>query len=173
VNNAGYGLYGSFLDQPLDKTLDMLQVNMVAVTELTHVFAAEMKKRRSGHVLLIASLLGYQGVPGYAAYGASKGYVLLFGEALHAELKPYGIGVTVLSPGATSTAFGSVAGQRSTWALRRLMMAPGPVASTGINAMLHRRSSIVTGVLNKFVVFLNRVSPRALQRTVVGKVMSG
>ena len=124
VNNAGYGLYGAFVDQPLQKTLDMLQVNMLALTELTHVFAAEMIKRRSGHILLIASLLGYQAVPGYAAYGASKGYVLLFGEALHAELKPYGIGVTVLSPGATSTGFGSVAGQRNNWTLRMLMMEP-------------------------------------------------
>ena len=173
VNNAGYGLYGAFVDQPLQKTLDMLQVNMLALTELTHVFAAEMIKRRSGHILLIASLLGYQAVPGYAAYGASKGYVLLFGEALHAELKPYGIGVTVLSPGATSTGFGSVAGQKNTWALRMLMMEPGPVANSGIHAMLNRRSSVVAGVLNKLVAFFNRFSPRAVQRMVVGKVMSG
>jgi uncharacterized protein len=83
VNNAGYGLYGEFVDQPLQKTLDMLQVDLVALTELTHIFAAEMIKRRSGHILLIASLLGYQAVPGYAAYAASNGYVLLFGEALH------------------------------------------------------------------------------------------
>ena len=173
VNNAGYGLYGAFLDQPLQKTLDMLQVNMLALTELTHIFATEMIKRRSGHILLIASLLGYQAVPGYAAYGASKGYVLLFGEALHAELKPFGIGVTVLSPGATSTGFGSVAGQRNTWALRMLMMEPGAVASTGIHAMLNRRSSVVAGALNKIVAISNRVSPRAVQRMVVGKVMSG
>ena len=132
-----------------------------------------MVKRRSGHILLIASLLGYQAVPGYAAYGASKSYVLLFGEALHAELKPYGIGVTVLSPGATSTAFGSVAGQRNTWALRMLMMESGPVARTGIHAMLNRRSSVVAGLRNKLVAFANRISPRTVQRMVVGKVMSG
>ena len=173
VSNAGYGLYGPFLDQPLPRTLEMLQVNMLALTELTHVIASDMVKRRSGHILLIASLLGYQAVPGYAAYGASKSYVLLFGEALHAELKPYGIGVTVLSPGATSTAFGSVAGQRNTWALRMLMMESGPVARTGIHAMLNRRSSVVAGLRNKLVAFANRISPRTVQRMVVGKVMSG
>src|SRR5439155_5020582 len=173
VNNAGYGLYGEFVDQPLQKTLDMLQVNLVAVTELTHIFAAEMIKRRSGHILLIASLLGYQGVPGYAAYAASKGYVLLFGEALHAELKPYGIGVTVLCPGTTSTSFGSVADQRNTAVLRMLMMEPHSVASTGIRAMLNRRSSVVAGILNKIIAFSNRATPRTVQRMVMGRVMSG
>ena len=112
VNNAGYGLYGSFLDQPLPKTLAMLRLNMLAVTELTHVFAADMVKRRTGQILLVASLLGYQATPGYAAYAASKGYVLLLGEALHAELEPHGVNVTVLSPGPTSTPFGRVAGQK-------------------------------------------------------------
>jgi short-subunit dehydrogenase len=173
INNAGYGLYGEFVDQPLQKTLDMLHVNLVALTELTHVFAAEMIKRRSGHILLVASLLGYQAVPGYAAYAASKGYVLLFGEALHAELKPYGIGVTVLSPGATSTSFGRVAGQRNTSALRALMMKPGPVARTGILAMLDRRASVVAGILNKVAAFSSRFTPRQVQTAIMQRVMAG
>ena len=69
----------------------MLCLNILALTELTYRFASEMVKRRTGHILLIASFLGYQPTPGYAAYAASKGYVLLFGEALHAELKPHGV----------------------------------------------------------------------------------
>jgi uncharacterized protein len=105
VNNAGYGLYGAFLDQPLEKIADMLQLNMITVTELTYVFARDMVKRRSGHILLIASLLGYQAVPGYAAYAATKAYVLLFGEALHQELQPHGVSVTALCPGISATSF--------------------------------------------------------------------
>jgi short-subunit dehydrogenase len=173
VSNAGYGAYGNFVDQPLPKMLDMLQLNIVSLTELTHIFAADMVKRRTGHILLIASLLGYQAVPGYAAYAASKGYVLLFGEALHAELKPYGVGVTVLSPGATSTSFAEVAGQRDTLVIRMLMMKPQPVARSGIRAMLRGRASVVAGVLNKIVVFTNRFTPRPMQRLVMNKVMSG
>jgi uncharacterized protein len=96
----------------------------------------------------------------YAAYAASKGYVLLFGEALHAELKPHGVSVTVLSPGATATSFGKVAGQRNTGALNMLMMEPRPVARTGILAMLDHRSSVVAGILNKLVVFVFRFAPR-------------
>lgn len=173
VNNAGYGLYGSFMEQPVQKPLDMLQVNVMTLTELTHIFAVEMVKRRSGHILLIASLLGYQAVPGFAAYSASKGYVLLFGEALHEELKPYGVSVTVLSPGPTSTAFGQVAAQRYTLAVRLLMMSPQPVADTGIQAMLNRKSSLVAGVLNKAIVFSNRFTPRFVQRIVMRRATSG
>jgi short-subunit dehydrogenase len=173
LNNAGHGLYGEFVDQPLQKTLEMLQVNLMALTELTHIFASDMRRRRSGHILLTASLLGYQAVPGYAVYAASKGYVLLFGEALHAELKPFGVSVTVLSPGATATSFGAVAGQRNTTALRMLMMEPRPVATTGILAMLSRKTSVVAGIFNKLVVFSNRLTPRPLQSLVMRKVMSG
>jgi short-subunit dehydrogenase len=173
VNNAGYGLYGAFADQPLQKILGMLQLNIVTVTELTHIFAADMIKRRTGHILLIASLLGYEATPGYAAYAASKGYVLLFGEALHSELKEHGVNVTILSPGATSTSFGEVADQRNTLALRLLMMKPEPVARTGIRAMLRRRSSVVAGILNKLVVFVFRFAPRQIQRMLMQKVMSG
>lgn len=173
VNNAGRGLYGHFVDRPLEATLDMLRLNMVTMTELTHVFATDMVKRRAGHILLVASVLGYSPTPGYAAYAASKAYVLLFGEALHAELKPYGVCVTVLSPGATSTSFGEVAGQKDTMTLRMLMMQPRPVASTGIQAMLARRSSVVAGPLNKIVVLANRFTPRGIQRTIMQRVMSG
>ena len=173
VNNAGSGLYGGFLDRPLPKTLAMLRLNMLTLTELTHVFATEMVKRRAGHILLIASLLGYQATPGYAAYAASKGYVLLFGEALHAELKSHGVNVTVLSPGTTSTSFGDVAGQKDTLPLRMLMMEPRPVARTGILAMLRHRSSVVAGMLNKLVVLSFRFAPRQLQRGIMQRVLSG
>src|SRR5215475_11357823 len=72
VNNAGYGRYGSFIDQRLDTITEMLQLNVSTLTEVTHLFAADMVERRAGHILLIASLLGYQAVPGYAVYAATK-----------------------------------------------------------------------------------------------------
>jgi short-subunit dehydrogenase len=173
VNNAGRGLYGNFVHQPIETTLDMLRLNILALTELTYLFATDMVKRRRGHVLLVASFLGYQATPGYAAYAASKAYVLLFGEALHAELKPHGVSVTVLSPGAASTSFGEVARQRDTTAIRMLMMQPRPVATVGIDAMLNRRSSVVAGLLNKLIVFSNRFTPRQIQRGIMRRAVSG
>lgn len=78
----------------------------------------KMVRRKIGDILLIASILGYQPTPGYAVYGATKAYVLPFGESLHADLKKYNVNVTVLSPGPTETSFAAVAGQRNTWVLR-------------------------------------------------------
>jgi uncharacterized protein len=173
VNNAGYGLYGSFVEQPLEKIIEMLHLNMIALTELTHIFASDMvQRRRTGHILLVASLLGYQATPGYAAYAATKAYVLLLGEALHAELKNTNVGVTVVSPGPTATSFADVAGQRDNPFLRLLMMKPQPVASTGVQAMLRRRMSVVAGFLNKFIVFSFRFTPRTIQGMIMQRVLS-
>jgi short-subunit dehydrogenase len=173
VNNAGFGLFGDFVNQPIEEVLSMLRLNMLAVTELTHLFAADMVKRRTGNILLVASSLGYEATPGYAAYGASKGYVLLLGEALHAELKPHGVNVTVLSPGPASTAFGHVAGQKDTILLRMLMMDPKPVARTGIEATLRHRSSVIAGILNKLIVFSFRFTPRVMQGRIMQRALSG
>jgi len=173
VNNAGYGLYGPFLDQPLEKITEMLHLNMVTVTGLTHIFAHDMVTRRSGHILLIASVLGYQAVSGFAAYAASKAYVLLLGEALHQELEPQGVIVTALCPGMSATSFAEVAGQKLSPLLKLMIMEPRAVAEAGVQAMLERKASAVPGFLNRTTVFLNRLMPRPMQRMVVGKVISG
>jgi len=172
VNNAGFGLFGDFVSQPIEQILSMLRLNMLALTELTHLFAGEMVKRRTGHILLVASSLGYEATPGYAAYGASKGYVLLLGESLHAELKPYGVNVTVLSPGPASTAFDQVANQKNTAVIRMLMMEPKPVARTGIEAMLRHRSSVIAGILNKLIIFSFRFTPRPMQSRIMQWALS-
>jgi short-subunit dehydrogenase len=173
VNNAGYGLYGDFIEQPLDRLRDMVQVDVLALTELTHVFARAMAKRGRGHILLISGLLAYQATPGYAAYAASKAYVLLLGEALNAELKARGVTVTVLSPGPTATSFAEVAGQKNTPVIRLLMMEPAPVARVGIDATLRRETSVVAGSLNKLVVFSNRLAARVVQRNIMRRVLTG
>jgi uncharacterized protein len=173
VNNAGRGLYGDFLDQPLDTVRTMIDLNLTVVTELTHLFARDMVRRKTGHILLIASILGYQPTPGYVVYGATKAYVLLFGESLHAELKKHNVNVTVLSPGPAETSFAHVAGQRSTFVLRSLMIEPESVARAGIRAMLRRRSSVVAGFLNKLVIVSNRLTPRFVQGLIMQRALSG
>jgi uncharacterized protein len=173
VNNAGYGLYGDFVEQPLSKTRNMLELNVVAMTELTRVFAADMVARGSGYILLVASLLGFQAVPGYAAYAASKAYVLNFGEALHEELKPHGVSVTVLAPGASATAFVDVASQPDTRILRLLMMQPRSVAAIGIDAMLRRRATVIAGVRNSMIALSNRFTPRRAQALIMKRVLAG
>ena len=171
VNNAGYGLFGDFLEQPLAKTLDMLQLNMLSLTELTHAFGRDMARRGRGRILLVASIGGYQATPTYAAYSASKSYVLLFGEALHEELRKKGVTVTVLSPGITATDFLKVSGQRATFYQRMVMMRSRPVARIGLLALARGRASIVPGWLNAITAWSNRLMPRFIQRKVAFQLM--
>ena len=173
VNNAGFGMYGEFLDQSVEKITEMMRLNIMTLTELTHIFGQEMANRGHGQILLVASVLGYQAVPGYAAYAASKGYVLLLGEALHQELAPRGVSVTTVSPGRTATDFGAIAGEKSSLLLNALTMKPRVVAKTGLLAAMRDKASVVPGFLNKVNVFTDRVMPRSMQRIVFGKVMAG
>ncbi len=171
INNAGYGVYGELVEQSLARTLDMLQLNVVGLTELTHVFGADMARRGRGQILLVASIGGYQATPTYAAYSASKAYVLLFGEALHEELKKRGVTVTVVSPGVAATSFFAVSGQKPTRYQRLLMMRSQDVVRVGLSAMRRGRASIVPGFLNALTVWLNRLFPRSTQRKTAYSLM--
>ncbi|NTA19355.1 SDR family NAD(P)-dependent oxidoreductase [Agrobacterium tumefaciens] len=172
VNNAGYGLHGEFLETPLERTTDMIQLNITAVTELSYVFGRDMAARGSGEILLVASLLSFQPVPTYAAYAATKSYVLSFGEALHDELCTSGVVVTTLCPGHTETGFDAAAGAYLSPMLRKLTMKPRPVAEAGLQALSKGKASVIAGFMNKMVAFSNRFTSRAMQRASMKKVMA-
>ena len=140
----------------------MLQLNVMALTELTHAFAADMVRRGAGRILLVGSLGGFQPLPMYAAYAASKAYVLSFGEALHEELKDRGVVVTVLCPGVTATNFLAVSGQESMPLPDALMMESRPVAEIGLKALAAGHASVVPGPANQATAFANRILPRSL-----------
>lgn len=171
VNNAGYGLHGNFLETPIERTVDMIQLNVTALTELSYVFGQDMAARGHGHILLVASLLAFQPVPTYAAYAATKAYVLSFGEALHDELRSCGVTVTALCPGHTETGFDAAAGATVSAALRLLTMQPRPVVQSGLRALWKGRASVTAGIMNKFVVFSNRLMPRSMQRAAMKTVL--
>jgi short-subunit dehydrogenase len=172
VNNAGYGLHGDFRETPIDRTANMIQLNIMALTELTYLFGRDMAKRRSGHILLVASLLAFQAVPGYAAYAATKAYVLALGEALHDEFRAHGVVVTSLCPGHTATGFDAAAGATISPLLRVLTMKPRPVATSGIRALLQGKAMVVAGLSNKMAAFSNRLTPRAMQRATMRRIMA-
>ena len=173
VNNAGYGLQGDFLETPIECTVDMIQLNITALTELSFLFGRDMAKRQSGHILLVASLLAFQSVPTFAAYAATKAYVLALGEALHDELRSQGVVVTSLCPGHTETGFDAAAGAAVTPMLRLLTMKPRPVATSGIQALSRGKATVIAGFMNKVVAFSNRFTPRSMQRTTMRNVLGG
>jgi short-subunit dehydrogenase len=170
VNIAGYGLHGDFRETPIERTVDMIQLNVTALTELTYLFGRDMATRRSGHILLVASLLAFQAVPSYAAYAATKACVLALGEALHDEFRPHGVVVTSLCPGHTATGFDAAAGATISPLSRVLTMKPRPVAGSGVRAFLQGKATVVAGLPNKMAAFSNRLTPRAMQRATMRRI---
>ncbi|WP_158826171.1 SDR family NAD(P)-dependent oxidoreductase [Mucilaginibacter lacusdianchii] len=113
INNAGIGSSGEFTDINLSSELSLLQLNIVSLVTLSHLYLAEMKKKRRGTLINIASMTAFMPVPYMATYAASKVFVRSFTEALTQEYKPYGIQVMLLSPGLTRTNFNEAAGLNS------------------------------------------------------------
>lgn len=166
VNNAAFGLSGEFLQQDATRIHQMLQLDVLALVSLTHVFGKKMKERGRGHILLVGSLAAYQPTPVMAAYGAAKNFVLAFGEALHVELAP-AVGVTVVSPGLMETEFFGVAGFTPKESLKSSMMTAKDVAEAGIAAMYAGKTSVVIGRLNKLAAFSTRFFSRNAQAKIV------
>jgi uncharacterized protein len=172
INNAGHGLQGPFLEAQLDAALGMVQLDVASLTAVTHVFAQDMRTRGRGKILLVSSLLAYQGVQNFAVYSAAKAYVLRLGEALHRELKRDGITVTALCPGMSDTGFATAAQQKITPALKRLMMQPAPVVRAGIRALHAGRISVVPGLANKALVIFTWATPRWLHQAILSHAMN-
>ncbi len=172
INNAGHGLQGPFLDVQLDAALSMVQLDVASLTAVTHIFAQDMRKQGRGKILLVASLLAYQGVQNFAVYSAAKAYVLRLSEALHRELKRDGITVTALCPGMSNTGFATAAQQRITFGLKLLMMQPTPVVRAGIRALQAGRMSVTPGWANKASVILTWATPRWLHQAIFSRIMN-
>ena len=173
INNAGHGLQGPFLESQLDDALAMIQLDIASLTAMTYLFGRDMKKRRRGKILQVASMLAYQGVVNFAVYSAAKAYVLRLGEALHREFKADGVTVTTLCPGMTNTEFATAAQQKITLGLKALMMQPKPVVRASIRALQAGRISVVPGVINRLNVIFMWATPRWLHQAVFSQVMNG
>lgn len=166
INNAGFTNSGDFLDNPLDKELQLLHVNCRAAMVLAHCIGTRLKARGRGGIIFSASIAGFAAIPIWANYSASKSYDLLLAEALSQELKPHGVDVIGLCPGATRTEFEEYSGL---FANLMVMDAP-PVVAQALNK-LGRRTSTVAGILNALTVFLYRFMPRRWTSWLAGFVI--
>src|SRR5262249_29390050 len=162
VNNAGYGLHGNFMGNDLKTELNMLQVNVVALTHLTKLYGREMVKRGRGKILNVASTAAFQPGPLMAVYYATKSYVLLFSEAIGNELKGTGVTVTTLCPGATETEFAKRANTQETRLFKGSVMDAATVAKRGYDAMMRGRPVVIPGMLNKLLAQSVRFAPRRM-----------
>jgi hypothetical protein len=170
VNNAGFGLNGRF--DKLDETRlrQMVDLNCGAVTELCRAVLPHMIERRSGAILNVASTAAFQPGPGMAVYFATKAYVLSLSEALHEEVKKFGVSVVALCPGPTRTEFGEVAGFTAKAAFDRWAMEANDVVRLGLQALDHNKAVAITGTVNKVGAISTRFAPRSLVRKIAGAI---
>jgi uncharacterized protein len=170
INNAGFGGVGFFHEVPLSTTLEMLQLNVVALTELTRWFLPSMVSRRRGRILNVASTAGLQPGPMMAVYYASKAYVLSFSEAIAEELRGTGVTATALLPGPTRTEFFARAEITGSRLMRFGMAEARGVAEAGYRGMEAGRVVVIPGFANRALALAVRVVPRFLVRRVVREI---
>lgn len=171
VNNAGLGLFGPFASTPWQKTRDMLEVDVMAVTHLTHLFLPAMLQAGWGRIMLVGSTASFQPAPLYAAYAAAKAHILSFGVALNHELRGTGVSCTTLCPGVTATEFLAVSGQKLTGYQRLTSMRSDRVARMGVTAMLRRQPSVVAGAVNAAMALSTRLMPTSLSAAMAERLM--
>jgi uncharacterized protein len=170
INNAGFGLIGQFERLSIARQLQMIDLNIRALTNLTYVVLNDMRLRGEGAILNVASTAAFQPGPKMAVYFATKAYVLSFTEALHEELKPHGINVTCLCPGPTRTEFGEVAGFQGSGMFDRVAMNAPEVVEAGLHGLDKNRAVVVPGFINKTVAASTRFAPRSWARKIAGSI---
>jgi len=169
VNNAGFGTNGALAKLPLAKELQMLDLNIRTLVELTHLFLPDMLTRKNGYILNVGSTAAFQPGPFMTNYYASKAFVTSFSEGLHEEIKGSGVSCTVLAPGATATEFAQTADMTFSKLFRFGGVANSEsVARCGYRAMKKRKALAIAGLKNNIQVFLLRITPRSLARKIAG-----
>ena len=159
VNNAGFGLFGNAVELDRAEQLDIIAVNIRAMTDLSLRFSDHLVRHRGG-ILNVGSIAGFLPGPGMAVYYASKAYVLSFTEALRGELGPRGVRVTVLCPGPVPTEFQARAGFEPGFDSAVLNVSATDVAKAGYRGLMANRRAVLPGFGIKVVPLLLRIFPR-------------
>ncbi|WP_205750895.1 SDR family NAD(P)-dependent oxidoreductase [Deinococcus sp. Arct2-2] len=165
VAAAGFGSSGPFLQTDLMQELEMLDVNCKAVLSLTHHFAHSFAAQQRGGLVLMSSLVGFQGVPGTANYAATKGYIQTLAEGLHAELAPYGVDVLASAPGPVHSGFAERANMRMGFALTSQEVARTTLLALG------RRGTVRPGRLSVLLEASLALLPRWARTRIMAWVM--
>lgn len=163
INNAGFGDYGMFVDTAWSKELQMINLNIIALTQFTKLYLQEMVKRGQGKIMNVASTASFQPGPMMAVYFATKSYVLHFSEAIDNEVRDKGVTVTALCPGATESGFVAAAAmEESNLVKGKKLPTSKEVAEYGYQAMLKGKTVAIHGWMNYILANSIRFTPRAL-----------
>ena len=175
VNNAGFSNTGDLVENDLARELELLHLNCRAPLILAHQLGRTMKGRGRGGIIFLSSTVGLVATPTWANYSASKAYALFLGEAMHEELRPYGIDVLAVCPGGTRSEFQIAAHldlDRMPRVARSIVLEPRDVVRTAL-ASLGSKASVVVGWGNAITAFSGRVMPRRLNTRIMGTIIRG
>lgn len=169
INNAGFGSMGDFAKFEIARELNMIDLNVRSLVELTHRFLQPMREKGSGAIVNVASTAAYQPVPFMATYAATKAFVLSFSEALWEENRRYGIKVMAVCPGVTETNFFQAAQMKRPPG--RVWQSPDEVVETALRGLQRGQSSIISGWFNFFMIETERLAPRSFILRAIGAVL--
>jgi short-subunit dehydrogenase len=169
INNAGFGSMGNFAQLDLARELEMIELNVAVLVELTHRFLLPMRERKQGTIINVASTAGFQAVPFMATYAATKAFILSFSEALWEENRTHGVHVMALCPGVTETNFFEAS--RMERPPMRGAQTPEEVVDAALRGMARHKPSVISGWPNLLMVETERVVPRSWVLKVAGRVL--
>lgn len=164
VNNAGFGAYGPFVELPIDRQHELIDLNVTALVRLTRAALGAMTARQAGGIINVGSTAAYQPNPYGAVYGASKAFVRSFTEAVHEELRDSGVHVMLLSPGFTDTEFQQVAAVSDAAMPTALRTSAGQVVDAALRDFGRGRLVCIPGPVNKVNVAAVDVTPSVISR---------
>jgi uncharacterized protein len=170
VNNAGFGLIGSFAELDAKRERQMIDLNVGTLADLCRSVVPAMIERGCGGIVNVASTAAFQPGPNMAVYFATKAFVLSLTEALHEELKAHGINVTCLCPGPTRTEFGDVAGFGGNGLFDKVAMNAAEVVEAGLKGLDSNHAVVVPGWMNKVTAASTRFAPRPIVRKIAGAI---
>lgn len=171
VNNAGFGVYGNFLEEDIQPQIGMIGLHVSTLTYLTHAFLPDMIRRGRGGILNVASTAGFQPLPIQNVYAATKAYAIHFTEALAEELRGKPVRVTCLCPGPTETPFFDTPLMKSNLPAKMSRMGSKEVAQLGFEAFKKGRTLVIAGLQNQLMVFGLRFGPRSIVRRIAKRVV--
>jgi short-subunit dehydrogenase len=169
VNNAGFGSMGDFTRLELARELEMIDLNVKSLVDLTNRFLLPMRERRQGTIVNVASTAAFQAVPFMATYAATKAFVLSFSEALAEENRKHGIHVLALCPGVTDTNF--FAASKIDRPPMRTVQTPEEVVDAALRGLGRGKSTVISGWTNWITVEAERFVPRSVVTKVAAKAL--
>jgi short-subunit dehydrogenase len=169
INNAGFGSMGDFVKLDLERELEMIQLNIRAVVDLTHRFLGPMRERKRGTIINVASTAAFQAVPYMATYAATKAFVLSFSEAIGEENRAHGIHVMALCPGVTETNFFEAA--KIDRPPMRTIQTAEEVVDAALRGLARQKSLVISGWTNWLTVEAERFVPRSMVTKVAAKAL--